>query len=239
MLQRLEELGGRKGNRSKTRPEAKAADGAGAAPARGFIARHPLVAGASLGGGMVAVVAVLIFWAMGDAQPDPNATPPPAAAGSDGFDRGEPQLPPEVAQQVATLRQQLQQRPEDLETRRVLAELLLGHGQFFDAFQEAQTILAQDDRDALASYISGVVRYTMGQPDGALEWLDRAIESEPTFTQASVVRGVILLQTGDRQGATASWERGLEAVGGQDPRLERLLEMVRAGATAEEILSSP
>ncbi len=213
------------------------------------IARHPLAAGVLLGGGMVALVAVLIVWAQQDALPRPEAAPTAGASASPGgsaspsgtgdFDRGQPPLPPQIAEQVEALRARLATAPEDLAVRRDLADLLLSHGQYFDAFGEAQAILARAPEDPPATYVLAVVRYTMGQPEGALELLDRAAALDPTFSQASLVSGIIRLQLGDREGAVASWQQGLAGAGGSESRLERLLELAREGRSAEEILASP
>ena len=209
----------------------------------GFLARHPLFAGAALGGSLVAIVALLVFWAQRDATPRMDVvggSSAPARNSQDGgFDRGEPPLPAEIQMMVQRLRSQLEQQPENLETRRQLAELLLVHSQFFQAFQEAQMILAEHEDDALANYIAGVVRHTMGQTEAGMEFLDRAIASDATFTQASLIKGVILLQSGDRQAAIAAWETSQQAAATRDPRIARVLEMARAGRSAAEIIGSP
>ena len=46
----------------------------GCAKPSGWMGRHPILAGFVLGAGMVAVVGLLIYWAVRDAQPGP---PPP------------------------------------------------------------------------------------------------------------------------------------------------------------------
>jgi tetratricopeptide (TPR) repeat protein len=120
-----------------------------------------------------------------------------------------------------------------------LADLLLAHGQMFGAFQQARALLEANPRDPTAHYVSAVVRYTMGQLDVALEHLDAALLAEPTFTQAALIKGILLLQTEDREGAVASWQQGLAASGGNDPRLEHLLGLAAAGLSSEEILSRP
>lgn len=208
----------------------------------GWIDRHQLLAGALLGAGMVGLVAVLVLWAQQDARPtDPQPTPAqrPNNAAAGEVDRGEAPLPPEIARQVASLRQRLEGEPDDLELRRELVRLLLGHGQFFDSFGEARALLERAPEDALATYTIGVVRYTMGQSEDALIWLDRSIAADPSFSQASLIRGILLLQMGERERAIESWQKGLDAVGGSEPTLERLLADARAGKSNEEILQAP
>jgi tetratricopeptide (TPR) repeat protein len=239
VLRELDSLDQERSARSAPTREREAAPAA--SPGRGLAARHPLVAGAALGGGMVALVALLIFWAQSDARPapvEPASGPMSAAAGDGGFDRGEPQLPPEVAEQVAAMQAEIA-RTGDLDVQRDLAQILLAHGQFFEAFQLARTLLEAAPQDPTGHYVSAVVRYTMGQPAEALQHLDTALLAEPEFVQAALVRGIILLQADDREQAIASWQRGLEAAGGQEPRLEHLLRLAREGRSPEEILATP
>ena len=217
-----------------------------------FGSRHPMLMGSLLGGGMVALVALLIFWAQRDARPDPTAqgqAPMAADSGAasravtsgadNGIDRGEPPLPPGVEAQVEQLRAQLASNPDDVQTRTELGQLLLSHGQFFAAFNEAQALLQSDPDSPTGHYISGVVRYTMGQSQPALEHLTAALESRPGFSPAAMVKGLIEIQTAERSVAIETWEAGLQAAGGSDARLEHLLDMARAGKTAQEILATP
>ena len=217
------------------------------------ISRHPLAAGALLGGGMVGLVALLIFWAQGDAKPDlraaqeaareaaAQAQPPrgPMQGGGGGdIDRGEPPLSPQIQALVDDMRAKLQANPDDLATRKSLSQILLENQQFFQAFAEAQEILARDPEDPDGLYTAGLVRYTMGQPQEALASLDGALTSDPTYVQASLIKGMILLQIGDRESAVAAWEQGQQA-SGSDYRLKHLLRLAAEGKSTEEILNSP
>lgn len=214
-----------------------------AAPRRraGLFARHPALGGALLGGGMVGLVALLIFWAGRDARPDPARATAPAASAAQpsAAERGEPPLAPEVAAQVSSLRGRIAASPDDATMRRDLCELLLAHGQFFDAFQEARQLLERVPEDAVGHYVSGVVRYTMGNPEAALEHFASARASEPSYVPAAIVDGIVRLQLGDREAAIAAWSTGLRAAGGAEPRLEHLLRLAREGKSPEEILATP
>ncbi|HVS65386.1 MAG TPA: hypothetical protein VMT85_17985 [Thermoanaerobaculia bacterium] len=208
--------------------------------------RHPALAGALLGGGAVGLVALLVFWAQRDAVPAPEQPmaqqgPPAAGAGGGGgdFDRGQPALPPQVTAQVQALRDRASQNPSDLDARRDLAQLLMAHEQFFDAFQEAQQILAQAPEDPIGNYVSGIVRYTMGQPQDALVLLERALTADPTLSQAALMRGLIQLQLDDREGAIATWEQGLAAADGSHTVLEHVLGLAREGRSTQEIMTTP
>jgi tetratricopeptide (TPR) repeat protein len=247
VLRDLDSLHEKRRQHAPPAPVAREAPDVGATAGRSWSSRHPALAGALLGGGGVALVALLLFWAQRDAVPAPQQPmqaqqapmqgQAPNAGG--GMDRGQPGLPPQVAAQVQSLRDRLAQSPEDLAARRDLAQLLMAHEQFFDAFQEAQQILAQAPEDPFGNYVAGIVRYTMGQPMEALDLLDRALGADPAFTQASLMRGFIRLQLDDRDGAIESWEQGLAAAGGADRTLEHLLRLAREGKSAEEIMSTP
>jgi tetratricopeptide (TPR) repeat protein len=208
----------------------------------GFFARHPALGGALFGGGMVGLVALLVFWAQRDARPAPRdegATTMAPAAPPGGIDRGEPQLPPMVAGEVAALRDRIAASPDDAGLRRRLAELLLAHGQFFDAFQESRQLLERAPEDAMGHYVSGVVLYTMGNAEVALEHFGSARAAEPGFAPAAIVEGIVRLQLDDRDAAVATWTAGLAAAGGTEPRLEHLLRLAHEGKSATEILSTP
>ena len=66
-----------------------------------------------------------------------------------------------------------------------------------------------------------------------------ALQSEQTFSQAALMKGVFQLQLGDREAAVATWQDGLATVGGSDPRLEHMLKLAEQGLSAEEILNTP
>jgi tetratricopeptide (TPR) repeat protein len=247
VLRELDSLHEQRGSSGALRPSGARGASAAAQPATpaastSFGSRHPGLVGALLGGGMVGLVALLVFWAQRDAVPAPEqpmASAPAPGAGGGELDRGEPSMPPQVASRVQALRDRLVAAPTDLAARRDLAQLLMSHEQFFDAFQEAQQILAQASEDPVGNYVSGIVRYTMGQPEDALVLLGRALAGDPTLSQAALMRGLIQLQLEDREGAMATWEQGLQAIGGSHPVLEHVLGLAREGRSAQEIMSTP
>jgi Flp pilus assembly protein TadD len=190
----------------------------------------------------VGLVALLVFWAQRDARPAPatDQAPPMTSGGApSAAERGEAPLPLQVAAEVAAMRDRVAASPDDVGLRRSLAELLLSHGQFFDAFGEARQLLERAPEDAVGHYVSGVVRYTMGDPETALRHFGSARATEPGYTPAAIVEGIVLLQLGDRDGAVSAWSSGLSAAGGRDPRLEHLLRLAREGKSVEEILATP
>lgn len=248
-LMRLEELQGERREKfgapkSKRRPSSDSREGKQEVRG-GFASQHPLLAGTALGGGLVGVVALLIFWAQRDARPAPQQTSGPMAqqsapAGPGQTDeRGQPPLPPFLAGEVQRLTGELTGGEEDLEIHRELAGIYLSTQRFTDAFSTSEAILAIAPEDSEGLYIQGMVRYMMGQPGEAFDMLDRALASDPANTQASMLKGIFMLQMEDREGATATWRKGLEAAGGTAPRLEHLINLTEQGLSPEEILNTP
>ena len=189
--------------------------------------------GFAFGAAMVALVAVLFFWAGRDASPVPEqAAPGSASAGGEDL----AQLDPQVATRVRAMREKLRLEPTNLDTRKALAETLISEGVLFEGYQETQRILQQSPGDADGLYLQGLVRLMMGQSETAVELLDRALAEQPEHVSAYLVRGLARLRLGSNKDAISDWERGLAASGGSHPGLERLLEMARAGKGAEEIL---
>ncbi|REJ74992.1 MAG: hypothetical protein DWQ36_00220 [Acidobacteria bacterium] len=242
-LRRLEALGGPVTAPAGTTQTAPAS----ARPPAGLVGRHPLLAGTLLGGGMVALVAILIALAFRDTglPLQPGAAGAPAAPAPDsateapeGF-RGEPALPPIVAGQVEDLRARIAAAPGELGARRQLIELLLAHEQHFDAFQEASALLEREPQDPVAHYGAGFVRFLMGQVPMALDHLRQAVAADPAYSQARLVQGLILLQTGDRAGALETWRAGVDAVGGSEPRLEHLISLTEQGLDFDQVVSRP
>ena len=214
------------------------AKGREAAPAgRAFVQAHPLLSGVLLGGGVVGLVAALVIWAQFDARPDPQAEQAMAQGGGETDFRGQPPLPSELVARAEELRQQIDADPSDIDAMRALMQLMLANGRAFDAFQTAQLALQVAPEDPDAHFVSGIVRLQMGQTQVALDALDRSLRSDPGHEQAALMRGLLLLQLGDRDGAIATWESANAARA--SPRLEQVTTMAREGRTVDEIVNSP
>lgn len=208
-----------------------------AAPSLDRPATAPSASGRSMligflgGAAMVALVAVLVFWAGEDARPREGAVETPAM-GMEDDEHPSPAMTADVAARIQTLRERVEADPSDVVAHKQLALALLAAEQFFEAFEVSQSILASrpDDPDGL--YVQGMVRLTMGQDEVALELLERVLEQYPNHILALAGRGMIFLRRGDREAAILVWERALEAAGGEHPDIEGLLEMARSEPTA-------
>jgi cytochrome c-type biogenesis protein CcmH len=194
-------------------------------------ARSPLVMGLAFGAGMVLIVALLVYWAIRDAQPKPQAgAPAPMAQGMEAPHEGQVQIPPELAQAIADLSARVTADPEDWPARKELALTQLAGAQFFEAFNQATQILQRFPEDPDGLFVHGVVRLTMGQTNQALDLMDRVLAQHPDHKQALLYRGLALYQMGNVEQAVDTWEMGLQMVGGRDPDFEELLAMARSGA---------
>lgn len=195
--------------------------------------RNPLLVGFAFGAAMVAVVGLLVYWAVRDAQPSATMAPQPTQPGStmEVPHVGQLEVPPEVAAQIADLENRLVSDPGDLLARKQLALTYVAAGQFFEAFDQASQILQQSPADPDGLLVHGIVRLTMGQADQAVDLLDQVLAQFPNNRQALIYRGLALYQTGEVEQALDTWEMGLEMAGGSDPELEELLQMARSGAS--------
>jgi tetratricopeptide (TPR) repeat protein len=249
-LKRLAEVEGQRDQyQAKSRGETPPSKGGGSST---FTSRHPLLSGFLLGGGMVALVAFLVVSADRNAKPAaeqaPSAMSPRAAStenasagvdGGAGSPPGARELPPELAAEIQALREQLDGSANDLPILEGITETFLAGGFMFEAFQEAQAMLEIDPDNSPAHYTQGVVRFLMGQAEPAFESLDMALANDPSFSQAALMKGVFQLQIGDREAAVSTWQKGLQAAGGSDKRLEHMLSLAEQGLSAEEILQTP
>lgn len=195
--------------------------------------RHPALVGFVAGMAVVLLVGTLVYLAVRDS----GAARAPAAAAPSEPHPGSGAVPAEVQQELGRLEQMVAAAPDDLLARKRLALGRLGAGLYFEAFNDAQEILASQPEDPDGLFILGVVRLTMGQTDAALEVLDSVIVRYPQHLQAMVYRGLALAQSGDLEQATATWEIGLEMAGGSHPELEGLLQ--RAYAEADSAAAAP
>lgn len=218
-------------------PERNVRAKAGAPAGRAFVQAHPLLSGVLLGGGVVGLVAALVIWAQTDARPDPQAEQQMAQGGGETDFRGQQPLPPELVPRAEELQRQIDADPSDVEAMRGLMQLLLANGRAFDAFQIAQRLLEIAPEDPDAHFVSGIVRLQMGQTQVALDSMDRALRSDPGHEQSALMRGLLLLQIGDRDGAIATWESANEARA--SPRLEEVAGRAREGWTYDQIINTP
>lgn len=200
-----------------------------AAPEKGPLplgGRHAALVGFVSGMAVVLLVGGLIYLAIRDsgAGQDPRtATASPETPHPD-----ESALPAEVQRELAQLEAAAAAAPNDLLARKRLALGRLDAGLYFEAFSDAEAILASQPEDPDGLYIQGVVRLSMGRAGEALELLDRVLARYPEHLRAMIYRGLALAQGGDLDQAIDTWEVALEMAGGSHPDIESLLQQAQA-----------
>ena len=177
------------------------------------------------------VFGLLVGWIIGDQQARSagpvTVTQSPAPAAPET--RQPPALDESQAQALATVA-----RNDDAN---VAARVQLGN-LYFDAerFPEAATwyeeAFALDPRNPDVSTDLGVSYYYSNQPDKALEQFDRSLEVDPLHVKTLLNQGIVLaFGKRDLEGATASWQKVVEAAPAGSPEAiaaQRALDSLNA-----------
>lgn len=220
-LRDLEALGGPP-PAAETAATSEAAAGEPASPGAPRVA-HPArsgIVGFVAGLAVAGLLVTLFYWAQRDARPRP-AEPQPMAAGQEhpaGVELSEAERA-----ELERLRANVERAPDDLSARKRYALALLGTAQLFPAFEQAQEILAASPEDPDGLYITAFVRLEMGQTEVAVELFDRLLAGEPQHVPALVGKGLARARSGDTEAARALWTQAIQASGGDNPQIERLL----------------
>ncbi|MGH9379016.1 MAG: hypothetical protein ACRD2Z_00135, partial [Thermoanaerobaculia bacterium] len=174
------------------------------------------VAGLAVAGLLI----TLFFLAQRDAQPRPGEPQAPA----EGQEHPEGvELSAADRAQLDRLHADVERDPRDLAARKRYALALLGTAQLFPAFQQAQEILGASPEDPDGLYITAFVRLEMGRDEVAVELFDRLLARYPQHAPALVGKGLASARSGDAEAARAAWTQALQASGGDNPQIERLL----------------
>ncbi len=250
-LRELDRLAPERARREKTATAANkpaatpAATPEAAAPAR-LGRRHPALVGFVAGMAVVLLVGTLVYLAVRDsgAARAPAATAPVAGGTAAAPHPDSEALPAEVRRELEQLEAAAAAAPDDLLARKRLALGRLDAGLYFEAYRDAEQILAGRPEDPDGLFIQGVVRLSMGSPAEALDLLDRVLVRFPDHLQAMVYRGLALAAGGDMEQAISTWEVALEMAGGSNPDIEALLQQARSqppppAATAPPPAASP
>jgi tetratricopeptide (TPR) repeat protein len=142
------------------------------------------------------VIAVVVATLARDTTPSGAATAPAASTDDP----------------LAFFEQRVEEQPEDLAARLDLAHRYLDAGMLEESLAEYTVALELDPDDAEAHAHVGIILYLSERPREALDAVDRALGTDPSYPEALFFRGVILLGELDRpQEAIAAFERYLEA----------------------------
>jgi tetratricopeptide (TPR) repeat protein len=131
-----------------------------------------------------------------------------------------PQQQPDPAMQQAEA--ELAKSPDDLSMRDELAKAYLERENLMKVFEHTAYVLKRAPNDARALTYQSLVRVSMGQSDGAVEMLQRAIKSDPDLTDAYVALAWANMQGGK----TSESERLIAEAGRRHPDQKTKLDEV-------------
>jgi len=190
--------------------------------------RHPALVGFVAGMAVVLLVGSLVYLAIRDSGATSATPTAPTTGSADVPHPGGDSLPADMQRELEQLEAAAAAAPDDLLARKQLALRRLDAGLYFEAFSDAEAILANRPEDPDGLFIQGVVQLSMGRPDEALDLLDRVIVRYPEHLQAMIFRGLALARGGETEQAISTWEMALEMAGGSHPDLEMLLQQARS-----------
>ena len=234
-LRELEKLAPKRSREKEPKPTAAPPTAPAAAPAGGI--RHPALVGFVAGMALVLLVGWLVYLAVRDSGAATATQTTSGSAEEPHPDSGS--LPAEARRELEQLEAAAAAAPDDVLARKRLALARLDAGMYFEAFSDAEAILAGQPEDPDGLYIQGVVRLSMGRAQEALELLDRVLVRYPEHLRAMVYRGLALAQSGDTEQAIDTWEMALEMSGGSNPDIENLLRQARSQPPATTPATQP
>jgi tetratricopeptide (TPR) repeat protein len=130
-----------------------------------------------------------------------------------------PQQPDTAMQQAEA---ELAKTPDNLAMRDELAKAYLERENLMKVFEHTAYVLKRAPNDARALTYQALVRVSMGQSDGAVEMLQRAIKSDPDLTDAYVALAWANMQGGK----TSESERLIAEAGRRHPDQKAKLDEV-------------
>lgn len=105
------------------------------------------------------------------------------------------------------LNEAVRQRPDDLETRRQLAEALWDCGRQQDAIDEYRELIASHSRDARLHQRLSVMLWSTGQRTEAAKSAEQTLRLDPTSAEALLVKARSEIQRRDFDAAVATYIR--------------------------------
>lgn len=105
------------------------------------------------------------------------------------------------------LNEAARQRPDDLETRRLLADAMWECERHQDALGEYRELTAQYSRDAGLQQRLAMMSWTMGQKELAAQAAERALQLDPTLTDALLIKARYESSRRDFDAAVATYIR--------------------------------
>ncbi len=128
----------------------------------------------------------------------------------------------------------MKSNPNDPEILAKIAHYYMVASQFNDAAVYYEKTVAVKPT---AEYLTGLANayYYAGKPDKAMENLNRALQTDPTFADALYNLGVIKWQVkGDTKGAVEAWEK-LIKTNPKHPQLDQVKKMIARAKEHEKV----
>lgn len=196
-------------------------------PAVGFLAARPALRGALWGGGVVAIVGLLVGSLLVEGQPRApgGSVTGNAQSGAPAADRAEEPVDPELEALIA----KLDANPNDLEALLQLTRRLL-HGQMLsEAEVLVQRALSLAPTNPMAQTYEAVLMSAKGDTIGAVAKLDAVTRAHPTLADAWFFRGMLGMQSENDALMRESFEKYV-ANAPAGPQRDRIKAMLESGA---------
>lgn len=225
--------------RSATAPAAEAAPpapaSAGESPAADAAEPAPqsasALSGFLWGAGSMVAIGLLLFAVSRDAAERNEGGSVTGNVPGEGRAAAPPTAAPDA--ELAQLMAAVESDPDDLDARLALAQAHLMRQDLMSVFNDTQYVLERRPDDPRALSYQSLVRLAMGQPELAVQMLEKAIATEPDYLEAYVHLALVHTQTGNAEAAEAAVAEAARRHPDQAEMLERLLgEMRRASADA-------
>lgn len=191
-------------------------------------AGRPALRGFLWGTGTMVALGGLVFFVT-------QAARPRAPGGSPTGDLPGMSSPAPTDPEEARILDRLQQDPDDLDARLLLARSLLVRQDMMGVWNETQYVLERSPGHPRALSYQALVRLAMGQADVALQMLEQVIAADPDVIDAYAPLSVVLTQLGRPEDAARTMAEAKRRFPEQAEtlgQLEARLAAARAGADA-------
>ena len=201
--------------RDEARPSAPKPSAPGPNPTpTGFAGRHPQLAGAFWGAGVVVFFGALFLWLKQDVQPRTQGEGLTGTAGRGEASAEPPPEDPGFAEALARVRDD----PGDVETSAHVVHELIRRQDYDEARLLTERSLGIDPFQSEARVHRAFLLAVAGDPKAASSELQHLSTLYPNSSEALLFLGLLRMRTGDNRGAADAFERFLgEAPADEQP----------------------
>ncbi len=196
------------------------------APASSAFTINPAMKGFLWGAGSFAALAALFFFVM--QQSNPRQQGMEATGAIPGQQQAQQQQQPQQAAQPDPLVMQLEaavaKDPNNDTLRNDLARVYLDRENLMGVFEQTKVVLARNPNDPRALTLNALVRMAMGEPEIALQMLEKSTRIQPKELDSWVALAWVYAQSGKMKEA----ERAIAEAAKVSPKDKARLDMVFA-----------